>query len=260
MNSVAEYNYTASGVIPINTVLLGPVELRKAQGFRLHVPSVGAAGAITIRGSLDGITWFDLQNRSVAAGTQQTTVGITGLFIGACPCNFLQVVLTTATTAGTTTVRLSLAPESDLEGSTTNQNVAIAAGSALIGKVVNDLSATAANGPAFTVAALAAALATTNAALVKASAGRVAKLTGYNAASTPRYLRLFNKATAPTVGTDTPFFTLPLAPLQAFQFDVSAWGLSFSTGIGYAITAAAPALDATACAAGDVTALSIIYI
>ncbi len=99
---------------------------------------------------------------------------------------------------------------------------------------------------------------TTNSTLVKNSAGRVFSIKGQNAAAGVRWLKLYNKATAPTVGTDTPVQTLVLPASAPFSFE---WrnGYSFSTGIGFGLTVNAADNDTTAVTAGDILGLNIDY-
>lgn len=96
--------------------------------------------------------------------------------------------------------------------------------------------------------------ATTNATSVKASAGAVAGGYLFNTSAAVKFVKFYNKASAPTVGTDIPVFTLPvpvgLGVGLAEMFD--NFGMYFSTGIAYAITGAAPDADATVVVAGDV--------
>jgi len=114
-------------------------------------------------------------------------------------------------------------------------------------------------GSALTVARLLSSAATTNATSVKATAGKVAKIVGYNAAAAVRYLKLYNKASAPTVGTDVPVVTLALQPSAAFSFDIDAIGLIFATGIAYALTTGNADADTGALTAGDILGLNIFY-
>lgn len=102
------------------------------------------------------------------------------------------------------------------------------------------------------------AAASTNATSAKTAAGNVYAINGYNAAAAVKYLKLYNKATAPTVGTDTPVMTLALEPTRSFQFYFAS-GYYFSTGIAYALTGAAADADATALTAADVVGLNISY-
>ncbi len=100
--------------------------------------------------------------------------------------------------------------------------------------------------------------ASTNATLVKNAAGRMYAIQGYSNAGTVIYLKLYNKATTPTVGTDTPIKTLALPPQAAFAFDFPA-GYAFATGLGFGLTAGSADNDTTAVAAGDVLALNVDY-
>jgi len=108
-------------------------------------------------------------------------------------------------------------------------------------------------------ARLLSAAANTNPTLVKASAGRVYKIQGYNAAAAVRYLKLYNKATAPSVGTDTPVITLALQPSAAFALDFANIGFYFATGIGFGLTVASADNDTTALTAGDIVGMNVFY-
>lgn len=107
-------------------------------------------------------------------------------------------------------------------------------------------------------ARLLSAAATTNATSVKTAAADLFRVRGYNAAAAARYLKLYNKASAPTVGTDTPVATYYLPPAAPFElaFDTP---LYFGTGLAYALTGAAADSDTTALAAGDVLCLNLHY-
>jgi hypothetical protein len=106
-------------------------------------------------------------------------------------------------------------------------------------------------------ARLISAAATTNATSVKASAGDLFKVRGFNNKASAVFLKLYNKASAPTVGTDTPVLTFRLAPSADFAIDLD--GFYCSAGIAYAITGAAADADTTALAAGDVQAMNLTY-
>lgn len=108
------------------------------------------------------------------------------------------------------------------------------------------------------VARLPSAAATTNATSVKAAAGTVYSIDAYNTAAAVRCLKLYNKASAPTVGTDVPFRTIAMKPTDRLQISFPG-GLSMSTGIAYALTTLCTDADATALTAGDVLGLNIDY-
>jgi hypothetical protein len=97
------------------------------------------------------------------------------------------------------------------------------------------------------------AAASTNSTLVKGAAGQIKQLFAFNASAATKYIRLYDKATAPTVGTDAPVIVIavPATSSKELIFGDNT-GLPFKTGIGLAITGGAARLDATAVAAGDV--------
>ena len=93
--------------------------------------------------------------------------------------------------------------------------------------------------------------ASNNATSVKASAGKVFTVAGYNNTATIAYLKLYNKASAPTPASDTPVQTY-LIPANTngagFNFSVTN-GLSFATGIALAIVGGIGDSDNTSVAA-----------
>lgn len=92
----------------------------------------------------------------------------------------------------------------------------------------------------------------TNATSLKASAGNIGCIDVFNVAAYNVFLKLYNKASAPTVGTDTPVWTIPVAAGGGFSREF-ARGKSFATGIAYAITKLQADSDTTVVAAGDLT-------
>jgi hypothetical protein len=75
-----------------------------------------------------------------------------------------------------------------------------------------------------------------NATSLKGSPGNIGILHIVNGAATQRFFKLYNKATAPVVGTDVPLITITLAPASASNFTMPALvGINFDVGIAYAI-------------------------
>jgi len=99
--------------------------------------------------------------------------------------------------------------------------------------------------------------ATVNATSAKGTAGNLFQVNGYNSSATVTYLKFYNKATAPTVGTDTPVLTLALPPTAAFTYDLL--GFVFATGIAYGLTTDAADAGTTAVAAGAILGLNVVY-
>lgn len=99
----------------------------------------------------------------------------------------------------------------------------------------------------------------TNGVSLKGSAGQIYAIHAYNTHATDkRFLKFYNKASAPTVGTDVPTKTITLGPGQDFTFYWEV-GLPFTTGIAYAITSWLTDADSGGIGANEVV-LNIDYI
>lgn len=102
--------------------------------------------------------------------------------------------------------------------------------------------------------------ASTNATSLKASAGQVYNIMCTNTNAAARYLKLYNKASSPTVGTDTPVqvYAIPGNTAGA-GFTISfPVGLIFTTGIAFATTTGAADSDTGAVAANEIV-INIAY-
>ena len=96
--------------------------------------------------------------------------------------------------------------------------------------------------------------ASTNANSIKVSGGNLYSIIAIGLTSTVRYLKLYNKASAPTVGTDVPLMTIPI-PANTQGAGVAlpfSMGVNFPLGIAIAITSGAADNDSGAVGAGDV--------
>ena len=98
--------------------------------------------------------------------------------------------------------------------------------------------------------------ATTNAAVVKSTSGNVFAAVVSNPTAAAINVKLYNKATTPTVGTDVPLMTIPVAAGAHVALEYGRLGLRFGSGIGIAVTAAMAATDTTAVTAGAQVLLS----
>lgn len=94
-----------------------------------------------------------------------------------------------------------------------------------------------------------------NAALVIGRRASIRTIIGHNANAAARYLKIYDKATAPA-STDTPIFTFYLPPSAAFAFDLDH---ETSLGLGYRLVTGNADNDATAVSAGDILGLNIAY-
>jgi hypothetical protein len=93
--------------------------------------------------------------------------------------------------------------------------------------------------------------ASTNATSAKGSAGQVGGWYLYNANAAVRYFKLYNKATSPTVGTDTPVMVIPIPPGSAANVEFGK-GIAFATGIAFALTTGVANSDTGAVAANEI--------
>lgn len=103
--------------------------------------------------------------------------------------------------------------------------------------------------------------ASTNATSVKASSGQIYTITAHNTNAAVRYLKLYNKASSPTVGTDTPVITLPIPGNTAgagFILPIGEMGVAFSTGIAMALTTGVADSDNTGVAANEIV-INLFY-
>ena len=91
---------------------------------------------------------------------------------------------------------------------------------------------------------------TTDFSLIKASGGKLMEITISNLTAATIYVKLYNKASAPTVGTDVPLATIPVVAGGFVCYDFGSVGKQFGLGIALAVTAGAAATDTAAVAAG----------
>lgn len=105
------------------------------------------------------------------------------------------------------------------------------------------------------------AAASTNATVVKASAGRVYKIRAFNDGTSAVFLKLYNMATTPTVGTSTVFdkFEILAGSTGAGFIDDINLGQAYSTGIAFAITSGFADSNTGAIGSGLVS-VTILYL
>jgi hypothetical protein len=95
----------------------------------------------------------------------------------------------------------------------------------------------------------------TNASVIKGSPGALMMLLTMTTNPAARYLKLFNKATAPTLGTDVPIqtYTIPGNSAGAgVAIPLPRRGLAFTNGIAMALTTGIADLDTNGVAANEI--------
>lgn len=94
--------------------------------------------------------------------------------------------------------------------------------------------------------------ATTNATSVKTSSAKVSSISASNGGAAAAYLKMYNKASAPTVGTDIPVLVIPIPASSVVSLPSGPLSDVYNTGLAYAITNLIADTDTTAVAAGQV--------
>lgn len=112
------------------------------------------------------------------------------------------------------------------------------------------LSASASAGTGMTNAKVKSA-ATVNSTLLKGAAAKLYSYFFANNTAVVKFVKFYSKATAPTVGTDIPIFTV-IIPANGIATWSNAIGKAVALGLGYGITNGIAESDATAVAVDDV--------
>lgn len=229
--TTAAPSYTTGQTSPLSIDLNGNLRVVVSGGG-------GGGGAVT------------LASGAVAAGAYSAGSGVDGW-------DLTQGTKADAAYTGTGSASVVAA----LKGIYASVNGSIPAGTAIIGKTGIDQTTpgttngvvvtAAATGGASTTSGVAAA--TNNATVIKASAGTVYSIQTSNInASTPYFIKLYNKATAPTCGTDTPVARFVIPPTNGGNNVVLPVGKAFTTGIGMCIVTGIADNDNTAVPAATV--------
>lgn len=101
--------------------------------------------------------------------------------------------------------------------------------------------------------------ATTNSTLVQAGASQLMTLVATNISAAVIWLKIFNKATAPTVGTDAPVLLIPIAVNAVVSLDLGTMGIAFPLGLGLCVTTGSANSNTGAVALGDLR-LALSYL
>lgn len=92
---------------------------------------------------------------------------------------------------------------------------------------------------------------------IKSSAGQIYGWYLFNNTASVRYVKLYNKATHPSVGADTPFMTIALPGGSGANVHFTT-GIAFSHGIGIGATTGVADGDSSSPAANEVI-VNVIY-
>lgn len=260
------YAYTDSSLSLSSTVLSAVGDTfnfdSKEASHGLIQSTQFGSGTVILEGSVNGTTWSAISvisSNTIGASSDVVSITASGMYnFDACaPKMRLRL---SARTSGNFQFDIALGKGVPTARSVFIGNSATTVqGSSSAAALVVGMRSDNANQALTTVYRLPQSLATNNAAAIKTSACKLAKIIGYNASTSVRYLRIYNKSSAPTVGTDTPILIIPLAPSSNFEFNLADIGLHLTAGMSIAITGNAASNDNTAIAANDILGLNIIY-
>ena len=247
-----DYSPVTGNITAVNGAVTADVG--RASNVMIYVTGTFAGHNITFEGSIDGgTTWFGVQAVRSNANTIELVTGA----LSAAPAYAWELsvnalthvrVRANAVTSGTSVWRI-------LPGAYATEPIPAAQASAtqpVSGTVTSTVTPPAPATPYFLNSA-----ATTNGALIITGTSGLHAFYATNEGATAAFVKLYNKATAPTVGTDVPEMTIPIPAAVSgvpgvANFDIGFIGFRFALGLGIAITGAAIHTDTTAVAAGQV--------
>lgn len=253
-------NIGTSGSLALDATLTGGTQKTKiVDSGGTNVATVSAAGAVKVDGSavtqpvsgtvaVSGAVDTELTTADLDTGAGTDTRAVVGL-AGTASGGAALIASGGGTEA--TALRVTVASDSTGVLSVDDNGATLSVDDGAASLTV-DLPAVATGGatPYKLISA-----ATTNATSVKASAGTLYGIQVFNLNAAARYLKLYDKASAPTVGTDTPVKVLMIPGNTAgagVVVPVATCGLIFSSGIAFALTTGITDADTGAVAASEI--------
>lgn len=243
----------------------GATDCNGYRGIALQIITTAGitAGVISFEGSNDNTNFVAIALSDEATPTADpvttiTLVASTSRFmIGPIHFRYFRARISTAVTGGTVsavTRLLQTAYSEDqitvVQSTASQLNVTVGAS---IPTGANTIGSVYVAAPAFTAGSLSASRLTGASAgtFAKASAGRFYGADVINLNAAVRYLHIYNKASAPTLSTDTPVVTIPI-PASSRVSILNDIGVGCGTGVAWAFTTDAIAIPTTAGAAADI--------
>jgi hypothetical protein len=239
------YNYTITGALAASTVIIGPIDCSQFREISVHVIALGTGGTGPVpQVSNDGTNWVTIFSTNTIGGSASSNLGTAGSLssISLYSARNFRIISQGNQTAGTTTLAVYASQQTTPKVS---QN--------MTGSVsANIISFAPSSSTGFNSFHTLISAASTNATSVRASQGNIGTCVLTNTSLTFKYVKFFNLAVAPTMGTSTPVIQFPIAPNSTLEVSTAFAGLRLATGIAYAITGGSALLDTTAVGAGEV--------
>jgi hypothetical protein len=226
--------------------------------FGIEGSAAFTAGTLLLEWSFDGTNWstgYIVRQDQATSSTSSTLSGLTRIrFYANVEAPYCRLRVSVAPTGATISAYAAL---------TVNDHVPTHLATTILNTIsaVVGTSATTGTG-ASTNSVITPATAIAPTAVIKASQAKLLAFSAFNQAAVTRYLRFYNKSTAPTVGGDTGLiiarYPLP-AGVYTNQSIVADIGALFSAGLGYTITSGFADTDTGVLAANDII-LNVHYI
>jgi hypothetical protein len=244
-----------------------PTDVSPYRSFNCQVVSTGTGGTFVFEGSNDGTNFqaIPVYNQALAVRvpiiTAITATATQIIYEGSCNFKFIRLRIASTITGGSIQAfsvfsHYTLGTTSQIVSNGTAANLlATVSGSVTVSGSLTSAGTTTST-PATPTANAINSAATTNATSIKASAGTVYSINVSNTGASTRYVKLYNKASAPTVGTDVPILTIAVATNATVTTYLGGLGYRFATGIALAITGGATDADTTAVGASEVKVLT----
>jgi hypothetical protein len=226
--------------------------------FSIQVVSTGTAGTYIFEGSNDNVNFIGIPvfNLSiiipVPINTAITATASSAIYVGACKFRYLRLRIVTAITGGSIQ---AFSNYSEHPIALTQQPIGNGTAANLVANISSVTTSGTPTAPATPY--ILNSLATTNGALILTGTSGLHAFYASNIGATTAYVKLYNKATAPAVGTDVPAMVIPVPSnavngIGTADLAIGHNGFRFALGLGIAVTGGVADSDTTAVAAGQV--------
>ena len=251
--------YLSTAFTTTTVQAVGTTDAGNYSSVSVHVVAQGTTSSITFQSSNDNTNWISHALTSAAStGTMvSVTTAASSIYYGALKGRYFRLNvtgITAGTTSGTIVFQTQPKTSDAVNASQTGTWTVQPGNTANTTAWKVDSASIASTTSGYTPNKLISA-ATTNATSIKGSAGTLGFVSATNINAAARYLKFYNKATAPTVGTDVPLLVYLIPGNTAgagTNIVLPSEGANFTTGIAFAITTGAADSDTGAVAANEI--------
>ena len=251
--------YLSTAFTTTTVQAVGTTDAGNYSSVSVHVVAQGTTSSITFQSSNDNTNWISHALTSAAStGTMvSVTTAASSIYYGALKGRYFRLNVTgisAGTTSGIIVFQTQPKTSDAVNASQTGTWTVQPGNTANTTAWKVDSASIASTTSGYTPNKLISA-ATTNATSIKGSAGTLGFVSATNINAAARYLKFYNKATAPTVGTDVPLLVYLIPGNTAgagTNIGLPSEGANFTTGIAFAITTGAADSDTGAVAANEI--------